>query len=148
MLSYPRVTMTHGRRERGLALRAITVLVVWLAVGGHLSGLAHFALISHHVCAAHGELAHGDEGHHGHAAEGEGAPAGSQSSLTTTADVEEEHEHCSVFARRQEPPTAGHATAGLLAPAVTTCLREGRPDSVAHRGESLLTLAPKTSPPV
>lgn len=121
-------------------------LVVWLAVGGHLTGLAHFALVSHHVCAAHGELTHGE---HAHAAVGHGAATNGKPAADAAAnDDDGEHEHCSVLARRHEAATLARASSALVLPAPRQLADDARPEAAPRHGDDLLTLAPKTSPPV
>jgi hypothetical protein len=144
MLSYPRVNTLRGRRDVSLALRVLSALVVWLAFGGHLGGLAHFALVSHHVCATHGELVHGDEHAHGLAAS---APGPGSASFTAPTETDEEHDHCSLLARQKEQLAGSGETAVLLAPATPDAERCPRLDALAPGGEALLALAPKTSPP-
>jgi hypothetical protein len=126
---------------RGLALGIVTAFVAWLSVLAHLAGTLHFALISHEICADHGELVHRAEAPSGerHHARGPAAlPAGEHQA----------HDHCPLVGRRHDqvavaaPPTVQIVAAPVaLAPAVS----EGR-TSAPSRAALLLT-APKQSPP-
>jgi hypothetical protein len=150
MLSFDRVKSLRHRREVGIALRVLTALVVWLSVGGHVSGLAHFALVSHHVCATHGEVEHGDDHAHAPAVSelppAEGAPAGA--SLSAVLGAEEEHDGCSVLARQKDSAALGADTAPALAPAPLAEAKTPRSDVARQRAGAVIALAPKTSPPV
>ena len=148
MLSFGRVNSLRSRRQMGLALRVLSALVVWLSLGGHVSGLAHFALISHHVCATHWELAHGEDHEHGPAEAGVAAPTERKDALTAALDAEEEHDDCSVLARMKEETTSGGETRAVLAPATLPTPATARLDLLPFRGEAVFVLAPKTSPPV
>jgi hypothetical protein len=151
MLSFERVKSLRSRREMGIALRVLTALVVWLSVGGHVSGLAHFALVSHHVCAAHGEIEHADDHSHAPTASApsateeatEGAP-----SLRPAFGAEDEHDDCSVLARQKDRSALGADTTPALAPAPLAEPRGTRLDAIPYRTAAVIALAPKTSPPV
>src|SRR5690349_4375595 len=85
---------------RVFALGVLTAFVAWLGVVAHLAGTLHFALISHEICAVHGELVHrasaaGAE--HQHARGAVAAPS---------SDAEE-HDHCPVAGRRHDQVTVG-----------------------------------------
>lgn len=146
MLSFRRVKSLARHRETSLALRVLSALVVWLSVGGHLGGLAHFALVSHHVCATHSALAHGEE-HAQDAVGPEPAPDGS-SSLTAASGTEDEHEDCSVVARKREQLASRPGSPPLLAPAPVAETSAPPLEDPSLRAAAVLTLAPKTSPPV
>jgi hypothetical protein len=145
MLSYPCVKLLHGRRDVSLPLRVLSVLVVWLSFGGYVGGLAHFALVTHHVCATHGELVHDDEHSHGLEAP---APGPEAPSFNAQAETEEEHDHCSLFARQKDQVACRGETTVLLAPATPSTQTGHRLDVSPPSGGALLALAPKTSPPV
>jgi hypothetical protein len=151
VLSFDRVKSLRSRREMGVALRVLIALVVWLSVGGHVSGLAHFALVSHHVCATHGEVEHGDD--HAHAPDVARPTASTDAtqaapSLGAALGAEDEHDDCSVLARQKEQPIAGAGTTPVLAPAPLAQARSLRRDHEPYGMAPLLALAPKTSPPV
>jgi hypothetical protein len=150
MLSFDRLKSLRSRREMGIALRVLTALVVWLSVGGHVSGLAHFAIVSHHVCATHGELEHGDD--HAHAPISGLTPAkdaaADAASLDAVLGAEEEHDDCSVLARQKDRAALGADTTPALAPAPLAEPNDSRFDVARHRTAAVIALAPKTSPPV
>lgn len=146
MLSFWRVKSLARHREMSLALRVLSALVVWLSVGGHLGGLAHFALVSHHVCATHGELAHGDE--HSHDAAGTEPTTDGSSSVTGASETEKDHEDCSVVARQREQVASRAGSPPLLAPAPATATAVRPLEDPSLRAAAVLALAPKTSPPV
>jgi hypothetical protein len=151
MLSLPRVKSLRSRREMSIALRVLTALMVWLSVGGHVSGLAHFALVSHHVCATHGELEHGDDHAHAPAASTHALPedsTGGAPSLGAPVPVEDEHGDCSVLARQKDEAVLGADTAPALAPALSAEAKARRLDVMPFRTAAALAFAPKTSPPV
>jgi hypothetical protein len=139
-----RVRSIQQQRETSLALRVMAALVVWLAALGHLTGLAHFALISHHVCAEHGELTHAEEGDHAHA-RGASPEAPSPAFAPSTED---EHEHCSVLARRDERATLTRSVAAVAAPGAAEPSPPPSSEALPRPGAELFRLAPKTSPPV
>jgi hypothetical protein len=139
-----------SRRERRYApaLRALAALVscgaAWLLVLAQLTTALHFALISHEVCAAHGELVHRSS-----VTRRLPARAHEQGSSVTTGAADAEHDHCPLLSRRLER-TAALDVPGVRLPDVP-CTRvsgvvhaDGR---VPTRGERLLS-APKQSPPV
>jgi hypothetical protein len=134
-----------------IALRVLTALVVWLSVGGHVSGLAHFALVSHHVCATHGEVEHGDDHDHAPATstpDASTAPLEGAPSARAALEAEGEHDDCSVLARQREQAALGADTASVLSPAPLATSAALRLDGAASGAAVVLALAPKTSPPV
>jgi len=148
MLSFRRVRSIRTPRQTGLALRAMAAVVVWLAALGHLGGLAHFVLVSHHVCAAHGELTHAGEGEHAHAATSPRGASRIDPAATVAPSSEDAHEHCSMLARRQEQASLERPSDAVLAPPAPEARSELRAEVLPKRGDTLLALAPKTSPPV
>jgi hypothetical protein len=147
MLSFGRVKALRSCREMSFALRALSALVVWLSLGGQLGGLAHFALISHHVCATHGELAHGEDHAHAPSAAGVEPAAERSDALISALDAEEAHDDCSVLGRLKEQPAPTGGTAATLAPATLPTPATARLDAPSFRDDAVLALAPKTSPP-
>jgi hypothetical protein len=138
----------RARRTRRLAasVRVLTALVTtaaaWLVAVTHLATALHFALISHHYCAAHGELVHGASvmPRPAHADPGTAAlPGGEQ----------DNDDHCPVLSRRVEHAAVIAARGDRLsqAPVERTVAGSERDGSVASRSELLLA-APKQSPPV
>jgi hypothetical protein len=135
-------------RERRYAatLQALVAYVscaaAWAVVLAQLTAALHFALISHEVCAAHGELVHGSSrAHH--------RPARAHETAATTGGADAEHDHCPLLSRRLER-TAVLAVPGVRLPDVACTLVSGvvaASGRVPTRGELLLA-APKQSPPV
>ncbi len=145
---------------RALSAFCVAVLTV-MAFAGQL---AHWTLVSHELCAAHGELVHGDGEHDAHGASTQ--PQGAQNDHGASADQrrdaldqrspaadndavgtsdDDDHDHCSTFVDPAE-------RTAMAAPI-------GSPDVLAHAAPStapvtpVITtrrylLAPKTSPPV
>jgi hypothetical protein len=124
-----------------VALGVLTAFVAWLGVFAHLAGTLHFALISHEICADHGELVHraSASGLKQHRSNG---PVAAPSSAG------EEHDHCPVAGRRHEHVTVGEARAVHVAPApLALTPAVARAASVAPSRAALLLAAPKQSPP-
>jgi len=139
--------MSRSRRParttppRVLALGVLAACVAWLGVLAHLAGTLHFALISHEVCPAHGELVHRattSETTHRHA----GGPA------ATPAGDGEEHDHCPLAGRRHDQVALGEAAVVLVAPArIALTLAVDSSSAVTPSRRALLLTAPKQSPP-
>lgn len=136
----PRPARTHVA-PRVFALGVLTAFVAWLGVLAHLAGTLHFALISHEICAAHGELVHrasATAAEHGRAS----GPAAAPSSAG------EEHDHCPVAGRRHEQVALGEAPAVHVAPAPRVLTPVvGASAGVVPSRDALLLTAPKQSPP-
>ena len=136
-------SLSGRRARRGWA----GLLLLTLFVVGQAFVMAHHSLVVHHVCAADGELTHGDHHHHAEAAEvaQESEDRGPVAKPTTH---ESEHgEHCSIPKSRDERKhlVAGAAARGCGGASVGAPL-----DLVAQTTESsipLFRLAPKQSPP-
>lgn len=127
-------------------LALVTTLAAWLVVVSHLTTALHFALISHEICADHGELVHGSSASHRSAA----VPANAgDHAAALPGGTAEEHDHCPVLSRRIEH-TAVLANTSVRLPPVTVehaCLVTDR-DGVVPSRSALLLAAPKQSPPV
>ena len=136
------VTQTHAieagqrvRRERGVALFALSVGLFTLAIAGSLS---HLGLVKHEICAEHGALvehygaphAHGaDHDHEGH-------------------EAHEPQKHCSLLV--SSAFIASPMPTDLLGPVLFVVNDTRAPvaaRSEERRSEALLRVAPKTSPP-
>ncbi len=127
-------------------MRALAAFVscgaAWAVVVAQLTTALHFALISHEVCADHGELVHGSPGvRH--------LRSRAHETVATTGAAQTEHEHCPLLSRRLER-TAVLDVPGVRLPDVACTFVSG----VVHasgrlptRSELLLS-APKQSPPV
>jgi hypothetical protein len=119
----------------------LTTLAAWLVVACQLSTALHFALISHHYCAAHGELVHGV------AVAAEPTEAAADPSALPGGQQESD-DHCPVLSRRVDRVAIVGATSDRLPPVPIACALPAveRDVLVVSRGELLLT-APKQSPP-
>lgn len=124
-----------------LLLGVLTGVGTWLVVLSHLAASLHFALISHEVCAAHGELVHASAAHE------RLPPAGRHSAVTGAAHAE--HEHCPLVGRRHESLAFAPAPrAPVVAPPEATQLLRVPDTSSKPSRAALLLSAPKQSPPV
>lgn len=138
-----RTRRASSSAESARAFAAIlTTLAAWLVVACQLSTALHFALISHHYCAAHGELVHGA------AAAGEPVPSAPETSALPGGQQESD-DHCPVLSRRVDHVALLGATSARLPPAPVVCTLPTAPSDVlvVARSELLLS-APKQSPPV
>lgn len=122
----------------GLAAAA----VAWVVVLAQLASTLHFALISHEVCAIHGELVHRATavGEHGvHHATGSAA-------LPGRGDVDDEH--CPLLGRPHDELALLAAPRPEIAPASLAFETAGAAGVVIAPTRALLLLAaPKQSPP-
>jgi hypothetical protein len=132
----------HGRSHATpLAVGVLMAFVAWLSVLAHLAGTLHFALISHEICADHGELVHRSAaraGEHQHPRGPAALPSGENG----------EHDHCPLIGRRNDQQATVSAPALEVAPAavgLVPVLGES-PRAVPSRA-ALLLAAPKQSPP-
>jgi hypothetical protein len=126
-------------------LALATTAVTWLVVVSHLTTALHFALISHEVCAAHGELVHGSSPVH--ARPGSRASTGENAAVLPGAE-EEGHEHCPVLSRRHEHTAVLAQPCVRVASAAPECAAViAKRDGVAPSRGALLLAAPKQSPP-
>jgi hypothetical protein len=126
---------------RSVALGVFSALVAWLVVLTHLTSTLHFALISHEVCAAHGELVHSQtraaSAHHrsGH------DPA------ALPGDADPAHDHCPLIGSRHEHATVV-AAPHLVATSAPHLAVVSAPGVQVHPSRAALLLtAPKQSPP-
>lgn len=149
-------TMRPLRRpvtRAGHAARPLLYVVATVvALAAHLLGLGHMAIVAHARCE-HGELVHGEHEHEaGAAARSSEAAPGAPSSAGPSPAVDpggasDDHEHCDPFAVMPATVSVtaacGDVTlldAGLLPWSVRA--------SAGTRVQSILSLAPKSSPPV
>ncbi len=141
MLRAARPTFASATAPR-LALGLALSFLAWLVVLSHLASTLHFALISHEICADHGELVHGSAALEPHGEAHESGPAASP------GDTHPGHDHCAELGRRNEH-VAVLATPGLEIACVVTH-SEPRVDAgtvVRPARSRLLLSAPKQSPP-
>lgn len=127
-------------------MRALAALIALLLSASSLAQVAHFSLIPHAICAEHGELVELAAGDHARV-ETRGAGHDAQASAPDE-DTDPGHDHCQQLARNQREqalPVAGE----LELPAAASALAEQLfvPSREAAHGLTLLSVAPKTSPP-
>ncbi len=125
------------------ALGVLSALVAWLVVLSHLATTLHFALISHEICADHGELVHAS------AERTTSAPSHARGAVALPGSAHEAHDHCPVLGRRHEQLAVLASPAAVVAPAVAVEAPQQR-QGVALKPSraALLLAAPKQSPPV
>jgi len=127
-----------GRAVLGLVATA----VAWVVVLAHLASTLHFALVSHDICAVHGDLVHratATLGHAAHHATGAAALPGS---------TEADDEHCPLLGRPHDQ--LGLVTSPRLevAPPALAPQTPGTPGVTLEPSRArLLLTAPKQSPP-
>ncbi|HEX5100808.1 MAG TPA: hypothetical protein VFV94_14960 [Polyangiaceae bacterium] len=132
----------RGRPSRVLLGLAV-VLAAWVVVLAQLASTLHFALISHEICAQHGELLHRASGLVAHPSHHEPGAA------ALPAGIDAEHDHCPLLGRRHDQATALASPRLELAPPLATldaARREGL--TLTPSRARLLLSAPKQSPPV
>jgi hypothetical protein len=118
--------------------------LAWAVAGSQLGNSLHFSVVSHEVCAEHGELVHaGEHGEEHHAAHSPEATSVSDSAS------EHAHEHCSVFGRPEDTvPLATPPGVEIAAVAAADVASFSVRASVFVAPSTRLLAAPKTSPPV
>jgi hypothetical protein len=141
MQAAPRPRKHFAVATGGLAALVATC-AAWLVAISHAAAVLHFALISHQICADHGEVVHADAPVHA------ASTKASEPSAQAAGD-HAGHDHCPLLGRRldnQAMLVAPQAT--LAAPRAAPCvLPPATVDRAPSRAELLLA-APKQSPPV
>jgi hypothetical protein len=137
-----------ARRTLGTGAMLGWTLVALLAFG---ADLGHWVLLSHSLCAAHGEVVHEQHGH-AHDAANDASPharkpfgaSASLAGLEADASSDDDHDHCSAV-------TKDAALSVVRAPEAATLLSwqliAWRPIDFSAARSRLFLLAPKTSPP-
>jgi hypothetical protein len=124
-----------------LLLAFLTTCATWLVALSHGAAALHFALISHQICADHGEVTHASAAEHrtlAHTA-GPQAQAGGEHAG---------HEHCPLAGRRVERVALRSAPGVRVEPpALTLSLVTAAATGIAPSRAELLLAAPKQSPP-
>jgi hypothetical protein len=119
-------------------------LAAWLIAGTHLATSLHFTLVSHQICAAHGEVEHADTAHAAHTTHSHGAAQPGYRG----AGEEVEHHQCGLLGAPREDvavaPPARHGVAPAALLCVATVASAAAP---APERADLLLVAPKQSPP-
>jgi hypothetical protein len=119
----------------------VTTAAAWLVVLSQLTTALHFALISHEICAAHGELVHGSSLAPTH-------PRAEGSATALPGGDKDCHEHCPVLSRRFEHTAVLDAPGVRLPPlALDSRAASFSPEAVVASRSELLLAAPKQSPP-
>ncbi|HEV8548767.1 MAG TPA: hypothetical protein VGQ57_07065 [Polyangiaceae bacterium] len=126
---------------RSVALGVFSAFVAWLVVLAHLTSTLHFALISHEVCAAHGELVHAQR----RAALAH--PANGHESAALPGDADPAHDHCPLVGSRHEHATLVAAPDFVTASAPHLAALSAPGVQVHPSRAALLLAAPKQSPP-
>jgi hypothetical protein len=145
MPSRPRHVSRIAAQKRVL-IALLTTAAAWLVVVSHLTTALHFALISHEVCAAHGELIHGTSASHRRV---NVDPTRRENAAALPGGDEEGHDHCPVLSRRLEHSAILAAPSVRIASVTPECagVSATRDGVIPSRSVRLLT-APKQSPPV
>jgi len=119
------------------------MLVAWVVAVTHLAQSLHNVVVSHSVCATHGELVHDEAGHDDAASE---APHSADRQVASTESSEHHDEHCQAVATESSSISGGsmHAPPTLL----SFGLLPVSDHDISLSRRQLLLLAPKTSPPV
>jgi hypothetical protein len=125
-----------------LLLAFLTTCAAWLVALSHGAAALHFALISHQICADHGEVTHASATEHSTASHAAGPQAESASEHAG-------HEHCPLVGRRVEHAALLRAPGVRVEPpALTLSLVTAATTGVPPSRAELLLAAPKQSPPV
>ena len=145
MAQVERARKPRGRTATSAALRAFATLTALLLTLSSLGQVAHFLLVSHTICAEHGELLELGRpqaaAHERESTEKERARAGSSETIGA-------HEHCQMLARNQREqsilpaPALNIEPAGVSTPTAIFCAETGVSTTLPP-----LAVAPKTSPP-
>jgi hypothetical protein len=145
MPSRPRPDPRIASPARAL-LTLATTAAAWLVVLSYLTTALHFALISHRICAVHGELVHASSTPHAHVSSSASTRDGA---AALPGGEEEGHDHCTLLSRRYEHTALLAApSARTIAPALERLTIDGQRDAAAPSRSALLLAAPKQSPPV
>jgi|SRR5262252_442904 len=120
--------------------RALRALLVVTFVAGQVGAAAHNLLVSHVTCLEHGEVIHSGA-----------APAQPDVGQPTERASRQgarghEHDVCLIALHRRE--SAGPAVVALDSTVIPLIAPAPRMVAPPLRGQSVLRLAPKTSPPV
>lgn len=123
-------------------LGALTSLTVLALVLGQLASAGHHALVAHYVCVQHGSL------HHGEPSSAIRAPSVTETSVSAgAANAHGQHDDCSFPAREREAISEPHALTTAAPDGTNARLGSRIFDASAKPSLSLLSQAPKQSPP-
>jgi hypothetical protein len=137
---------SRHRKSFAVSTRALVALLTtcaaWLVALSQGAAMLHFALVSHEICADHGEAVHAGAASHSASAVASGPAA-------HAADDHAEHDHCPLLGRRTEQADAsGAPTATLSTLAAAPLAPAAAATEIAPSRAELLLTAPKQSPPV
>jgi hypothetical protein len=139
-------TRRRSRASARLAASVLGALAAWLIAGTHLASSLHFALVSHQVCAAHGELEHVDSAHAG----GEHAHGVADPGPAYRGAADDvEHRQCGLLGAPREELAVAPPARLSVAPAARLASKPAPTAAApAPTRADLLLVAPKQSPPV
>jgi hypothetical protein len=124
-----------------LALGLAAVTVAWVVVLAQLATTLHFSLISHEICAAHGELLHAAPAPSEH-------PRHHSAGTAVLPGADAEHDHCPLLGRRHDHTALVAPPSVELAPGVAALAPNGGEGERVELSRALILLtAPKQSPP-
>jgi hypothetical protein len=128
-------------------LRWLAACLALLLVASSLGQIGHFFLVSHTICAEHGELLElsgsATPPHAAHATNDEEHRA----SPSASSEEAVSHDHCELLASNQRQLALPAASSIAVVPAGSSCALELSLAAPRHPSLPTLALAPKTSPP-
>jgi hypothetical protein len=138
----------RGREATSSLVRLLAAFVAVLLAASSLGQSAHFLLVPHAICAEHGELLELTERDSHAADEADHATAGPDETRASAPGALVDHEHCQVLLRGQREQSLPEASAVAVLPAASAekAVVLAAPGRIAPE-PSVLSLAPKTSPP-
>jgi hypothetical protein len=128
-----------------LRVLAAALLVVFGA--GQTLPAAHFLLVSHRVCAEHGELVHEEHVSSQAGVAASGAAESRSTALNPLPSREHAHDHCSALAPLHSQGFALSEQASVSLPPLCIAESAASVPRHAHRAIALLDYAPKLAPP-
>jgi hypothetical protein len=142
--------MLSGVRSAGVTMRhrirALAAAVILILAGGQALGALHQLLVPHEICAEHGHFVHGQ----GEASGSLGSTKGAEKPAISSSSGPESHEHhdCCLAARsRDERAVVPVASLTIEVAALAAQQPVADDASTPLSGRSILSFAPKQSPP-
>jgi hypothetical protein len=134
------------RKDFAVATRGLAALVAtcaaWLVSISHAAAVLHFALISHQICADHGEVVHAEAAAHA-------TPTHASEPTAQATSDHAGHDHCPLLGRRLDHQALLDAPQATLdAPPVSAGVLPPTAIAATPSRAELLLAAPKQSPPV
>ena len=130
-----------------LRLRVLAAALLVVFGAGQTLPAAHFLLVSHRVCAEHGELVHEE---HATAQADIAAPSPPEQRSTALNGLpsrEHAHDHCSALAPLHSAGLALTEQVSVSLPPLACARSAASVPRHAHRAIALLDYAPKLAPP-